>query len=185
MVASGVKSILDVAATRELLETLGVPVIGFRTDVFPAFYLRKSATGLPARDSVPSSATGLPARDPVASSATGLPARESVGKVDARFDDPAELARFVRFELARTTRAILICNPIPAEHELKIDDWNRWLAGAQARVAASPATGRDATPALLAALHDISGGATLRANIELVCSNAALAAQVAAAMSRD
>jgi len=36
--SSGVKSLLDVPATMELLETLGVPVIGFRTDTLPLFY---------------------------------------------------------------------------------------------------------------------------------------------------
>jgi len=36
--SSGVKSILDVAATTELLETLGIPVIGFGTDTLPLFY---------------------------------------------------------------------------------------------------------------------------------------------------
>jgi pseudouridine-5'-phosphate glycosidase len=36
--SSGVKSLLDVPATAELLETLGVPVIGFRTDTLPLFY---------------------------------------------------------------------------------------------------------------------------------------------------
>jgi pseudouridine-5'-phosphate glycosidase len=41
---SGVKSLLDVPATMELLETLGVPVLGFRTDTLPLFY---SATGGP------------------------------------------------------------------------------------------------------------------------------------------
>ena len=36
--SSGVKSLLDVPATMELLETLGVPVIGYRTDTLPLFY---------------------------------------------------------------------------------------------------------------------------------------------------
>ena len=36
--SSGVKSILDVGATVELLETLGIPVIGYRTDTLPLFY---------------------------------------------------------------------------------------------------------------------------------------------------
>ena len=36
--SSGIKSLLDVAATMELLETLGIPVIGFRTDTLPLFY---------------------------------------------------------------------------------------------------------------------------------------------------
>ena len=42
VVTSGVKSILDVESTREALETLGILVIGYQTDSFPAFYLRES-----------------------------------------------------------------------------------------------------------------------------------------------
>ena len=38
VVSSGVKSLLDVPATAELLETLGVPVLGFRVDTLPLFY---------------------------------------------------------------------------------------------------------------------------------------------------
>ena len=38
VVSSGVKSLLDVPATAELLETLGVPVLGYRTDELPLFY---------------------------------------------------------------------------------------------------------------------------------------------------
>jgi pseudouridine-5'-phosphate glycosidase len=44
VVSAGVKSLLDVPATVELLETLGVPVLGFGTDELPLFY---SATGGP------------------------------------------------------------------------------------------------------------------------------------------
>ena len=46
IVSSGVKSILDVPATAELLETLGVPVLGYRTDDLPLFY---AAARRPAR----------------------------------------------------------------------------------------------------------------------------------------
>lgn len=45
VVCAGAKAILDLPATREMLETLGVPVIGYQTDEFPAFYTRHS--GLP------------------------------------------------------------------------------------------------------------------------------------------
>lgn len=48
VVASGVKAILDVASTRELLETLGIPVLGFNTETFPAFYLTDSDSGVDA-----------------------------------------------------------------------------------------------------------------------------------------
>ena len=46
LVCSGVKSILDVPATLEYLETLGVPVVGFRTERFPGFYLTDSGSPL-------------------------------------------------------------------------------------------------------------------------------------------
>jgi pseudouridine-5'-phosphate glycosidase len=42
VVCSGAKSILDIGKTLEVLETNGVPVIGYRTDRFPAFYARES-----------------------------------------------------------------------------------------------------------------------------------------------
>jgi pseudouridine-5'-phosphate glycosidase len=46
VVCAGVKSILDVAATLERLETLGVTVVGFGTDAFPGFYLADSGFGV-------------------------------------------------------------------------------------------------------------------------------------------
>ncbi|MEJ1230540.1 MAG: pseudouridine-5'-phosphate glycosidase [Galbitalea sp.] len=42
VVSAGVKSVLDIAATLERLETLSVPVIGYGTSVFPSFWLRES-----------------------------------------------------------------------------------------------------------------------------------------------
>lgn len=54
VVCSGVKSILDIASTREALETLGVPVIGVGTDVFPAFMVRGSAETVDGRIDDPS-----------------------------------------------------------------------------------------------------------------------------------
>lgn len=45
VVCSGVKSILDVPATLERLESLGIPLVGYRTSRFPGFYL--SDSGLP------------------------------------------------------------------------------------------------------------------------------------------
>lgn len=148
VVASGVKSLLDVESTREALETLGVPVVGFGTDRFPAFYLRHSGAG-----------------------------------VDARFDEVADLARFASTELKRSGRGVLITNPIPEAEEISPARWDEWLEEAQRRVASSPVAGRDMTPALLSHLHEVSGGATLRANLALVRSNADLAARIAVAMS--
>ncbi len=141
VVTSGVKSLLDVGSTREALETLGVPVVGFRTDSFPAFYLRESEAG-----------------------------------VDAKFDDIEELAAFCAAELQRTGRGIVVANPIPTPEQVGREDWDRWLAEAMRK--STDARGRNTTPAILQLLHEISGGATLRANLALVRSNSALAAQL-------
>ena len=43
VVAAGVKSVLDISATLERLETLSVPVVGYRTGIFPSFWLTESA----------------------------------------------------------------------------------------------------------------------------------------------
>jgi pseudouridine-5'-phosphate glycosidase len=50
VVCAGAKSILDLPRTLELLETLGVPVIGYGTDWFPAFYVRDSGLPVSARE---------------------------------------------------------------------------------------------------------------------------------------
>ena len=49
VVSAGVKSLLDVPATLELLETLGVPVVGYRTDTLPLFYTADGGPELGAR----------------------------------------------------------------------------------------------------------------------------------------
>ncbi len=49
VVCAGAKSVLDLGLTLEYLETHGVPVLGFATDEFPAFYTRTSGFGVDAR----------------------------------------------------------------------------------------------------------------------------------------
>jgi pseudouridine-5'-phosphate glycosidase len=49
VVSSGAKSILDLAATREVLETEGVTVVGYGTDELPAFFARSSGLPVDAR----------------------------------------------------------------------------------------------------------------------------------------
>ncbi len=145
VVTSGVKSLLDVISTRETLETLGIPVIGFQTDTFPAFYLRDGGCS-----------------------------------VDARFDDPSEIAQFITRELARTGRGIVIANPIPEDAELDEKQWQSWLEQATDIAKNRGARARDVTPTVLALLHQVSSGKTLEANIALVRSNTDLAARIAA-----
>lgn len=49
VVCAGAKALLDLPRTLEMLETLGVPVIGYRTDDFPAFWSRSSGLPVPIR----------------------------------------------------------------------------------------------------------------------------------------
>jgi pseudouridine-5'-phosphate glycosidase len=59
VVCSGVKSILDVPATLEVLETASVPVLGYRTDAFPGFYRRDSGHPVPWRVDTPADAAAV------------------------------------------------------------------------------------------------------------------------------
>ncbi len=49
VVCAGVKSVLDIGRTLEYLETRGVPVVGYQTDMLPAFYTRESGFGVDYR----------------------------------------------------------------------------------------------------------------------------------------
>jgi pseudouridylate synthase len=59
VVCAGAKSILDLGLTVEALETHGIPVLGFRTDRFPAFYCRTSAFPVSARVETPQQAADI------------------------------------------------------------------------------------------------------------------------------
>jgi pseudouridine-5'-phosphate glycosidase len=106
VVCAGVKSILDVAATLERLETLGVAVIGYGTSTFPGFYLRDSGHPLDWRVDTPEEvAAVLRARARLGTDVRGLvlanplPAEEQV--------DPALHDRLLHAGLAAaTSRAV-------------------------------------------------------------------------------
>ena len=53
VISAGVKSILDIGLTLETMETLGVPVISYGTDEFPAFFSRHSGFAAPMRSDSP------------------------------------------------------------------------------------------------------------------------------------
>lgn len=59
VVCAGVKSILDVGGTLEYLETLSVPVLGYRSDRFPGFYLSDSGFAAPWRIEEPGQAAAV------------------------------------------------------------------------------------------------------------------------------
>lgn len=59
VVSAGVKSILDIGATLERLETLGITVVGYRTDRYPGFYVADSGLPVPARVESAAEAAGV------------------------------------------------------------------------------------------------------------------------------
>lgn len=59
VVCAGAKAILDLSKTLEVLETLGVPVVGYRTDDLPAFWSRSSGLKAPLRLDAPAEIAGL------------------------------------------------------------------------------------------------------------------------------
>ena len=118
VVCAGVKSILDVGATLERLETLNVTVLGYGTDRFPGFYLSDSGHPAPWRvDSaaevaaVVEAATGLGTGDRAVVVANPLPADEQL--------DPALHDRVLAEALAAAEAAELVgkdVTPFLLEH---------------------------------------------------------------------
>lgn len=151
VVCSGVKSVLDIGATIEVLETRSVPVLGYRTDYFPAFYRRESRFRLPWR-----------------------------------VETAANVAAVIAAHRAQGLGSgVLLANPIPVEHEMDRELHDRLLAEGMARVAEEDVRGGDVTPVLLDHFHTASNGASLDANVALVLSNVALAAEVAVALAKS
>ena len=148
VVSAGAKAILDLPRTIEMLETLGVPVFGWQTDEFPAFYRRASGQ-----------------------------------RVDYRFDDIALLADAVAAHLALGLgTGVLIANPIPEADEVPAESYERALSTALAEARTQALHGRVVTPFLLEQMRQLTGGASVVANVALLKHNALLAAQLAVAL---
>ncbi|CAB5048275.1 unannotated protein [freshwater metagenome] len=147
VVCAGVKSILDVAATLERIESLSIGLVGYRTLKFPGFYLRESGFNLEYQAASPK--------------------------------DLAEIIR-ARKKLGTENAALLVANPI--EREVPRDIHDRVLASGLALATEQGISGKYVTPFLLDYFHHNSDGESLRANIEIILSNAALAAEIAVAL---
>ena len=150
VVCAGAKAILDLPLTLEVLETQGVPVIGYGVDEFPAFYTRSS----------------------------GLP-------IDTRCDTPEEVAAIVR--AARDTLGLaggtLVTVPIPEDDELPAGEAEAAITRALAEADAQGIQGKAVTPFLLARVSELTGEASLRANVTLLLNNARVASAIAVALS--
>jgi pseudouridine-5'-phosphate glycosidase len=151
VVCSGAKSVLDLPATREWLETYGVTVVGYGCDEMPAFYTRSS----------------------------GLP-------VDARCDSPEEVASLVNARRGLSmSGALLLTVPVPEEAEVSPDLLREVLDESLAEAERVKIAGRELTPFLLARMAERSDGATLRANLALLETNARVAARIARALTEE
>lgn len=103
VVSAGVKSVLDIAATLERLETLSVPVVGYRTRQFPAFWLRESGHELDwSVDSAAEVARIMAARDDLGSR-SGLIVANPI-PVEQQWD-PAEHDRVLATAFAAAEQA--------------------------------------------------------------------------------
>jgi len=135
VVCSGAKAILDLTLTREYLETMGVPVIGFRSEEMPAFYCRES----------------------------GL-------KVDYVVNDEKEAAGIIR------------AMQDLEEYALSMEYMNEMIEEAVRAVEKEGIKGKRLTPYLLNKIKELTGGKSLKTNIELVKNNARVAAKIARAL---
>ena len=146
VVSAGAKSILDVAATLERLETLSVPIIGYRTNRFPGFYLSDSGFDL-----------------------------------EYRADSPEEISSIWRARnSANISRSgMVVANPVV--NQMDPDLHAKTLAAGLDAAEREHIKGKAVTPFLLEYFHNHTNGESLRVNIEIIKSNAALAAQIAAA----
>jgi pseudouridylate synthase len=147
VVCAGPKSILDLGLTLEYLETHGVPVIGFGTDMVPAFY-----------------------------------SRESDFRADYRIDDAAGVAAVmaVRRDLG-VGGGMLVTNPIPVEYGMERSVIDTAITTAIAEADAQNIMGKETSPFLLGRIVELTGGASLDANVQLVLNNARVAADIAIA----
>jgi pseudouridine-5'-phosphate glycosidase len=147
VISAGAKSILDVAATLERLETLSVPIVGYRTSRFPGFYLIDSGFDL-----------------------------------EYRVDSPSEIASIwrERQELSISRSGMVVANPVT--HEMDPQLHARTLASGIKAAETENISGKAVTPFLLDYFHSHTDGESLRVNIDIIKSNAALAAQIAAAL---
>jgi pseudouridine-5'-phosphate glycosidase len=137
---AGAKTVLDLDRTLETLESLSVPVLGWRTEDLPGFYQQR----------------------------TGRP-------VSATVAGPEEAALVLRAGWGLGLKGAVIAVPPPGE----LPDAAELVARAVAEV--GEVHGQAVTPRLLARIAELSGGRSLRLNVDLVVNNARAAAETAVA----
>jgi pseudouridine-5'-phosphate glycosidase len=114
----------------------------------------------------------------------GFFTRGSGLRIDRRFDDVAAIARALHVQRALGLgQGVLICNPPPGELAMAREVVDHIVERALKEAEIQGVKGKGATPFLLERLNAMTGGESLRANIALIRSNAALAARIAIALA--
>lgn len=107
-------------------------------------------------------------------------------QVDYRLDTPEEVADAFRVKLdCGLAGGMLVANPIPDEYAMDLEYINRNIDAAIAEADEKGIRGKETTPFLLDKIQKLTGGDSLKANIQLVYNNARLGALVASAMVRQ
>ena len=149
VVCAGAKSILNLPATREVLETQGVTILGYQTDEIPAFYTRSSGLA-----------------------------------VDYRVESAEEAAEIALSSWnAGIQSAVLLVVPPPEATAMPGDEIEKVISTALAEAGEKGIHGAATTPFLLQRVSELTGGESLRANIDLLRNNARVAALAAVAIA--
>jgi pseudouridine-5'-phosphate glycosidase len=109
--------------------------------------------------------------------------RASGLSVSARVESPAEAATVARAHWALGGGGLLLAVSVPAADELPPEVVEQAIAKALAETARQGISGPAVTPFLLQRVGELTGGASLRANVALLKNNAAVAARIALALS--
>lgn len=149
VVSAGAKSILDLPRTLELLETLGVPVLGWRTHELPAFFAKESGLSL-----------------------------------EHRVESASEVAAVLAAKWGLGLEGgVLVAVPPPDDVALPRAEIEPVIEAAVDEATAAGITGKALTPHLLAAVRQRTAGRSLATNVALVRNDAAVAAEIAVALS--
>ena len=106
--------------------------------------------------------------------------RHSGFKVDYRLDSPREIADAFRVKLEMGLQGgMLVTNPIPEEYSMPVNKINAAIDEAIAECERLHIHGKQTTPYLLDKIQKLTGGESLKSNIQLVYNNARLASQIA------
>jgi len=106
--------------------------------------------------------------------------RKSGHQVNFRMESASEIAKLLRSKWDLDLKGgVIIANPVPKDKELDYNIMNNAIEEALIEEKKLRIVGKESTPFLLGKVKELTGGLSLKANIELVYNNAKLAAQIA------